>query len=87
MPSTRLLNSPVAASFAFVPRFVPNSVTLEMTFFSQFQTKAERFKNFGVRIGAGGEIAVGILLFGYDGNIVDTDVLQNTGNGNQTGAV
>ena len=55
--------------------------------FGQFQAKAQSLENFGVGIGAGGEIAVRLFLFRHNGDIGNADVMQNMGDRNQAGAV
>ena len=55
--------------------------------FGKLQAEAQGLENFGVGIGAGGEIAIGVLLLGNDGDVVDADIVQNPGDGHQAGAV
>ena len=47
----------------------------------------ERLKNLGVRIGAGREVAVRILLFFDYRHILDADVFQDTRHRHETGSV
>ena len=53
----------------------------------QLQTQAQSLKNLRVGIGAGGEIAVGILLLGDNGNVRNADVVKYPGDRHQAGAV
>ena len=55
--------------------------------FGQFKTQAQRLENFGVGIRAGGEVSVGVLLLGHDGDVGNADIAQNMGDGNQAGTV
>ena len=53
----------------------------------QFQTQPQGFKNLRVGVGAGGEVAVRVLLLGDNGNVVNADVMEHPGHGHQAGAV
>ena len=53
----------------------------------QFQTQAQCLEDLGVGVGAGGEIAVRVLLLGDNGDVGDADVLEDTGHRHQTAAV
>ena len=56
-------------------------------FLGKLQTFFQCGKNFRIGIGTGGEIPVGIFLFGNDGNIRNTDIFQDLCHGNKTRAV
>ena len=53
----------------------------------QLKTVLQCLEDFRIRIGRCGEIAVGIFLLGYDGDIGDAHILQNSCNRNKAGAV
>ena len=53
----------------------------------QLQAQLQSLEDLGVGVGAGGEVAVGVLLLGNDGDVIDADVVQDAHDGNQTGAV
>ena len=46
-------------------------------FLGKFQTFLQCGKDLRVGIGTGGEITIGIFLFGHDGDIRNADILQN----------
>ena len=53
----------------------------------QLQTQLQGLKDLRVGVGAGGKIAVGVLLLGHDGDIGDAHIVQHMGHGHQTGTV
>ena len=53
----------------------------------QLQTQLQSLENFGVRVGAGGKVAVGVLLLGHDGDIGDAHIVQHVGDRHQTGTI
>ena len=53
----------------------------------QIQTQLQSLKDLGVGVGAGGEVAVGILLLGHDGDVGDAHIVQHMGDRHQTGTV
>ena len=53
----------------------------------EFHAELHRFIDLRIGIRAGGEIAVGIFLFGNDRDVIDSHVLEDTGNRNKTGSV
>ena len=53
----------------------------------QLQTQLQSLENFGVRVGAGGKVAVGVLLLGHDGDIGDAYIVQHMSDRHQTGTI
>ena len=53
----------------------------------QFQAFLQGSENLRIRVGTGGEISVRILLFRNDRDVFDSDILQDSGNRYQAGAV
>ena len=53
----------------------------------QFQTQLQCLEDLGVGVGAGGEVAVGVLLLGHDGDIGDAHIVEHMGHGHKAGAV
>ena len=56
-------------------------------FLGKVHTFFQSLEDLGVGIRAGGEIAVGILLFGNDGDVGDAHILEDTGDRDETCAV
>ncbi len=55
--------------------------------FAQLQALLQRFPNFRVRVGAGGEVAVRHLLLLNDGHVLDADAVEDGGDAASAGAV
>ena len=53
----------------------------------QLQTQLQGLKDLRVGVGAGGKVAVGVLLLRHDGDIGDAHIVQHMGHGHQTGTV
>ena len=53
----------------------------------QFQTQLQCLEDLGVGVGAGGEVAVGVLLLGHDGDIGDAHIVQHMSDRHQTGTI
>ena len=53
----------------------------------QLQTQLQSLEDLGVGVGAGGEVAVGVLLLGHDGDISDAHIIEHMGHGHKAGAV
>ena len=56
-------------------------------FVSKRKAQIPRFTKFGVGIGAGWKMTIGIFLLGHNGNVVNTKLMQNARNTLKTGAV
>ena len=53
----------------------------------QLQAQAQGLEDLGVWVGAGGEVAVRVLLLGHDGHIGDAQIFQDAGHRHQAAAV
>ena len=54
---------------------------------AQLQALLQRLPEFGVGVGAGGEIAVRLGLFRHHGDVLDANALQDAGDAHLAGAV
>ena len=53
----------------------------------QIQTQLQGLEDLGIGVGAGGEVAVGILLLGHNSDVGDAHIVQHVGDRHQTGTV